>query len=249
MIDLWAVDDANLDVYQFRMMCHIARVGVCWKSIRTLAKNCNMSVGKASQTRQWLEDNGYILKAKDGRSGRVGWSICPSFERSQDEQIQQNSSPDEQNVHDVNKTFTTRTKRSPDEHGRSPHEPKTITIRQQPKEVTEDIYIHPLPDEIQELITAIAQTVKTGYGPKTEEDFEATAYALFGWDVQPTAVSGFGEWWKRNGYYSGKPALKSLADEFRNYLDGVTISANGHSENGTHHALKNREIKRVQGEF
>lgn len=31
--------------------------------------------------------------------------------------------------------------------------------------------------------------------------------------------------------------------------DNSLLSKNGHSENGTHHALKNKEIKQVQGEF
>lgn len=114
----------------------------------------------------------------------------------------------------------------------------------------EYIYMHPLPDEVQELITAITQTVKTGYAPKTEDDFEATAVMLLGWEVTPEKVLGFSEWWRENGYYPGRPALKSMMNEFRNYLDGVSMSENGRSQNGqVHHTLKNHEIKQVKGEF
>ena len=53
-------DDADLDVYQFRMLVHIRRTGVCLESTRSLAKNCVMSKGKASETRKWLLDQGWI---------------------------------------------------------------------------------------------------------------------------------------------------------------------------------------------
>lgn len=109
MFDLWAADDAGFDVYQFRMFCHIARVGVCWKSLRTLATDCNMSLGKASETRAWLADNGYIEQAVDARSGRIGFTITDKVRRSPDEQ--------ERSPHEQTQQYC-----SPDEQECSPHE-------------------------------------------------------------------------------------------------------------------------------
>lgn len=36
-------------------------------------------------------------------------------------------------------------------------------------------------------------------------------------------IDGFSGWWEKNGYYAGRPALKSFVGEFQNYLDGVVI--------------------------
>lgn len=57
---LRAIDDANLDPYQFRMVMHFWRVGKCFESLRTTAEKCGMSLGKASKVKQWLIDEGWI---------------------------------------------------------------------------------------------------------------------------------------------------------------------------------------------
>lgn len=187
-----------------------------------------MSLGKVNKTLKWLHENGHIEQKKDDKYGRIGWSVVLPREQNVilDEQTQQNSvSPGERRVLPGERSV------SPHEHVVSPgerHLNKTNIKRLNNKTKEENIYIHPLPDEIQNLVTAISQTVKTAYGPKTEDDFESAAYTLFGWDVEPGKVCDFGAWWEANGYYKGKPALKSMTDEFRNYLDGVTMSRNGH---------------------
>ncbi len=99
--DLWAIDSSPLDPFQFRIFCHIARVGICFQSVQTIAEQCHISVGKVSIVRRWLEKNGYIEKAVEPNSGRVGWQIVPFWD-SLHEQTQQNNSPHEQNVHSVN---------------------------------------------------------------------------------------------------------------------------------------------------
>lgn len=57
-------DDAGLDVYEFRLLAHYKRVGKCTEGLPTTAKKCNMSEGKASETRQALADKGWISLQK-----------------------------------------------------------------------------------------------------------------------------------------------------------------------------------------
>ena len=91
---LRAIDDADLDVYEFRLYMHIWRVGVSWENQRTMAKKCNMSLGKVNQARQSLLDKSLLTyERKDGRLGLAA-VLC-----SQDEQTQQYHVAD---VHDVN---------------------------------------------------------------------------------------------------------------------------------------------------
>lgn len=64
------IDDADLDVYQSRLLLHIWRVGECWEGVESLSTKCHMSVGKVSQVRRWLLDNGWInpITARNGRA-------------------------------------------------------------------------------------------------------------------------------------------------------------------------------------
>src|SRR5688572_3886782 len=62
------IHDAGFNPYQLSMMVHYWRRGESWETLRAVAKKCNMSLGKASETRQWLLDNGYIEWAT-GRNG------------------------------------------------------------------------------------------------------------------------------------------------------------------------------------
>ncbi len=57
-------DDAELDVYEFRLLAHYKRVGKCTEGLPTTAKKCNMSEGKVSETRQSLADKGFIALQK-----------------------------------------------------------------------------------------------------------------------------------------------------------------------------------------
>ena len=40
-------------------------------------------------------------------------------------------------------------------------------------------------------------------------------------------INGFHSWWKVNGHYPGKAALKSFLDNFGSYVDGVNVNQNG----------------------
>lgn len=85
-----------------------------------------------------------------------------------------------------------------------------------------------LPPEIQALVTAIAAISKTPYWPKTEEEYSDAAYFLVGKDATPADVARFAEWWALNGFYAGKPALKTILDNWTGFTSGLTAaSANG----------------------
>jgi len=96
------------------------------------------------------------------------------------------------------------------------------------QEKKKNIYI---PSAAQEIITALAAVSKTPYWPKTEEAYLDAAYCLIGYEATPGQVLTFGEWWAENGFYSGKPALKSILDDWINYRDGVVVKATTH-QNG-----------------
>lgn len=53
-------DDADLDVYEFRLLAHYKRVGICREGLETTAAKCKMSVGQVSEKRQSLADKGWI---------------------------------------------------------------------------------------------------------------------------------------------------------------------------------------------
>ena len=54
------VDELNLTPHAYRLYGHLRRVagetGKCWQSTKTLAKSCNMSMGKISEAKQELEN-------------------------------------------------------------------------------------------------------------------------------------------------------------------------------------------------
>ncbi len=57
-------DDAELDVYEHRLLCHYKRVGECTEGLETTAQKCRMSEGKVSEARQTLAENGWITLQK-----------------------------------------------------------------------------------------------------------------------------------------------------------------------------------------
>ncbi len=132
----------------YRRACG-ARNVPCIESTRTTAQICRMSVGKVSQTRQALVAGGWIELQEDGnrlivtlvdrmRENVARYAACSGDERSAEKPADnsqnvhqvndapaptpENRSPGEQNVHHMNESFTTRTKRSPGERHRSPDE-------------------------------------------------------------------------------------------------------------------------------
>ena len=64
-----ALDQAELDVYEFRLLCHIARRGTCFASLSTTANICKMSVRKAQSTiKSLLKKELIVEKRRDGRT-------------------------------------------------------------------------------------------------------------------------------------------------------------------------------------
>ena len=53
-------DDANLTVYEFRLLAHYVRRGNCFESVRTTAKTCRMSHPMVIKSRDSLQTKGYI---------------------------------------------------------------------------------------------------------------------------------------------------------------------------------------------
>lgn len=78
-----------------------------------------------------------------------------------------------------------------------------------------------IPEPIQELITALAGVSKTPHWPKTERDYTDAAYCLMGYNATANDIPGFSQWWQANGFYTGKPALKTILDEWKSYTGGV----------------------------
>ena len=71
----------------------------------------------------------------------------------------------------------------------------------------------------EEMVAAIAGVVKTTLAiGMNSDDFERVADALISEGMTPDQVGGFGKWWKKNGHYEGKPALKSLLGEIKNVV-------------------------------
>lgn len=78
---------------------------------------------------------------------------------------------------------------------------------------------HATNDAIQPLITALAKHSKETYWTKTEATFEDAALTLFGWDATPEKLSELVELWEKHGFYPGKPALKTIVNVYRQWLD------------------------------
>ena len=92
--------DDELDPYQYRMMGHYVRVGECWEGLRTTAKKCKMSLGKAQATRQWLADNGWINMVEN--DDHIGVTVTPVDRWQENLTKHSKCSPHEQGVHLVN---------------------------------------------------------------------------------------------------------------------------------------------------
>ena len=106
-------DDADLTVYQFRLLLHYRRVGNCFEAIRTTAAKCRMSVGSVVNARNELAVKGWIAVAHKA-DGAIHVAVLDRWtdatptsggtggERSPGEQEEGDCSPSERDVHDVN---------------------------------------------------------------------------------------------------------------------------------------------------
>lgn len=73
-----ALDEAGLDVYEFRLLAHIARRGNCFASLAKTADICKMSVRKAQSTLKSLEKGGFIQKEKRKGSTDI-YKLAPNL--------------------------------------------------------------------------------------------------------------------------------------------------------------------------
>lgn len=71
------------------------------------------------------------------------------------------------------------------------------------------------------LITALAEIAKEHHWTKTESDFDDAALTLFGLDATPEKLREFVAVWNEHGFYSGKPALKTIVTTYKGWIDGV----------------------------
>ena len=88
----------------------------------------------------------------------------------------------------------------------------------------ENIYIGanaPASDnQINPIVTALSQISKTTLWAKTEKEFDDAALIVFKAGATPQKIIDFGKVWGKHGYYSGKPALTSVVNEFPRWISG-----------------------------
>lgn len=70
------------------------------------------------------------------------------------------------------------------------------------------------------LIDALKPVSKEVYTESRHNRFDEAALTLFGWDATIEQISGFGQWWKVNGWHDDKPALKNILDSWLDYKNG-----------------------------
>lgn len=74
-----------------------------------------------------------------------------------------------------------------------------------------------------EMVSALSGVVKdVASVGVSEAKFEQAADELIKRGITIEQVKAFKDWWAANGYYPGKPALKSLLQEIENSINGVT---------------------------
>lgn len=90
----------------------------------------------------------------------------------------------------------------------------------------ETIVDYELEDRRIAMRTAICAAVKTTFVPHINgEEFDSIAAAFVRDGLEPGDVDDFAEWWSENGYYAGKPALKTLLAEIQSSMAGVAARA------------------------
>lgn len=103
-----------------------------------------------------------------------------------------------------------------------------------------------IPEPVQRIITELSSISKTAYWVKTEDAYRDAAYALYGMDgFTIDKLPGFAQWWSANGYYPGRPALKTILDEWKSYTGGVKRQAQPAPAGKIQHDA----ISAVRGEF
>ena len=115
-------------------------------------------------------------------------------------------------------------RKSPQSKNRTSTSPKIVPPHTSIKERKENIYI---PSDnvatdavIMPLIDALKPVSKEVYTESRHNRFDEAALTLFGWDATIEQISGFGQWWKVNGWHDDKPALKNILDSWLDYKNG-----------------------------
>lgn len=233
---LRAIDDAGFDVYQYRIVMHVWRVGECWEGVRTMAKKCGMSTGKVSMVVNQLLADGHLFHTVT-KEGKVALKVCSCGEQTQ----QLNRSPREQRSYSEQK-------RSPHEQAknipplgkRSPHELK-INEPIEDKDIYNDDPT--MARELNDMINALRKATKTKYGAGfNEEIFEQAASMLLRDGVTIAQVESFPAYWRELGWGGsrGLPTLEKVVEEMDNCINRVDTrpaslkaKLNG-SQNGHH---------------
>ena len=84
-----------------------------------------------------------------------------------------------------------------------------------------DTHTPPDQDAVHSMIATLSDVAKETYYHGNQLEFEDAAYLMIGWDADHEKVKQFGELWAEHGHYFGKPALKSIINEFENFLNGI----------------------------
>jgi len=85
-------------------------------------------------------------------------------------------------------------------------------------------YTEPPFEQVNSMISTLSGICKGFANVLQPEDceFHKAAILLIEKEYTEEEVRAFGPWWEKNGYYQGKPAVKSLLDEIGNSVDGIT---------------------------
>ena len=86
-------------------------------------------------------------------------------------------------------------------------------------------YTEPSFEQINEMVSILSGVCKGVVNVFQPEDceFYKAAIILIEQDIGAEAIRAFGLWWEKNGYYQGKPAVKSLLTEIGNSIKGIKI--------------------------
>lgn len=145
-------DDADLGVYEFRLLVHYKRVGTCTESTATTARKCKISTGKVSAARKVLAAGGWITLTEVATPKGMSYSIEVV------DRWQENFN-----------TFAP-AQRSPDEHQPSPHEevPSPGETKKELKDKNKSRGVKPAPSQPDNLTVGIQIEYENLLGRKLE---------------------------------------------------------------------------------
>lgn len=197
----------------------------CEASIETLAEMVGTSDRQIKRNLKALEDGGYITILR--QVGRGNTNVCDISHLlkgdtqdtfSDDKKVSPMSPLNQEKVTSEAEKVTSKAIKGVTDVTQTIYNPKN------------HIYIEPDPEPIAKIKTALSKVSKTPNWNKTADDYDEAAYLIAGYDATPDDVATFGKWWETNGHYSGKPALKSVLQEFPNFMRAVRASPNGKHE-------------------